>query len=227
MYRSTTRKLKLWILWTGLVFVLGSIALVLPLRWLNPPITAFMLKDWWVSGQHPAHAWVSLNRISPQLRIAVIASEDQLFPVHYGFDLKMIADAIEESPEQRRGASTISQQVIKNLYLWDGRSYLRKGIEAWLTLLIELFLPKERILEIYLNIAEFGRGIYGANVASQRLFGKGPGQLNLYEAALLTAVLPNPKWRKANKPSSYVRKRAFEIMLAIQELGGVTYLQQI
>ncbi len=227
MYRSTTQKIRRWIFWTVLGFFLASIMLVLPFRWINPPITAFMLKDWWISGQRPAHTWVSLSKISPELRIAVIASEDQLFPAHYGFDLKMIVDAIEESPEKRRGASTISQQVAKNLYLWDGRNYIRKGMEAWLTLFIESLWPKERILEVYLNIAEFGRGIYGANVASQRLFKKAPAQLNRYEAALMAAVLPNPKWRKANKPSPYVKKRAIEIMLAIQELGGVGYLRQI
>lgn len=210
-----------------MLLLLSSIALVLPFRWINPPITAFMLQDWWTSGRRPAHEWVALHDISPQLRVAVIASEDQLFPVHYGFDLKMIADAMEEEPDKRRGASTISQQVAKNLYLWNGRSYARKVIEAWLTLLIETFWPKERILEVYLNIAEFGRGIYGARTASRRLFGKAPGRLNRYEAALLTAVLPNPKWRKANQPSPYVRKRAVEIMLAIRDLGGVAYLQQI
>jgi monofunctional biosynthetic peptidoglycan transglycosylase len=227
MFQSTTRKIQRWILWTGLLLLLSSIALVLPFRWINPPITAFMLQDWWISKQRPAQEWAALHDISPQLRVAVIASEDQLFPVHYGFDLKMIADAMEEEPDKRRGASTISQQVAKNLYLWNGRSYARKVIEAWLTLLIETFWPKERILEVYLNIAEFGRGIYGARTASQHLFGKAPGRLNRYEAALLAAVLPNPKWRKANQPSPYVRKRAVEIMLAIRDLGGVTYLQQI
>lgn len=201
--------------------------LVLPLRWINPPVTAFMLEDWWKSDRRPAQEWVALRNISPQLRIAVIASEDQLFPHHYGFDLKMIADAMEGEPDQRRGASTISQQVAKNLYLWGGRSYFRKGLEAWLTLLIETFWPKERILEVYLNTAEFGRGIYGAGAASKQLFGKAASRLNRYEAALLAAVLPNPKWRKANRPSAYVKKRAFEIMLAISELGGVAYLRQI
>ncbi|MBN1379086.1 MAG: monofunctional biosynthetic peptidoglycan transglycosylase [Gammaproteobacteria bacterium] len=221
------RKLRRLIAWSGLIFVLVSVALVLPLRWLNPPTTAFMLKDWWASKKHPAQEWVTLKNISPQLSVAVIASEDQLFPVHYGFDLKMIADAMEESSDKRRGASTISQQVAKNLYLWSGHSYIRKGIEAWFTVLIETLWPKERILEVYLNIAEFGRGIYGVGAASRRLFGKKPSRLNRYEASLLAAVLPNPKWRKANKPSDYVRQRAIEIMLAIRELGGVAYLQQI
>lgn len=226
MYRPI-RKLKRLILWSGLIFILTSVLLVLPLRWMDPPLTAFMLKDWWSSDRWPAQEWVSLDRISPQLRIAVIASEDQLFPLHHGFDLKMIADAMEESPARRRGASTISQQVAKNLYLWSGRSYLRKGVEAWFTLLIETMWPKERILEVYLNIAEFGRGIYGAGAASKRLFGKSPDSLNRYESSLLAAVLPNPKWRKANRPSPYVRKRAVEIMLAIRDLGGISYLQQI
>lgn len=221
------KKAKRYVLWTGLVFFLVSVALVLPFRWIDPPTTAFILRDWWSHRQKPVQRWVSLRQISPQLRIAVIASEDQLFPVHHGFDLKMIADAIEESPERRRGASTISQQVAKNLYLWSGHSYLRKGIEAWLTILIEILWPKQRILEVYLNIAEFGRGIYGADAAARQLFKKPPARLNRYEASLLAAVLPNPRWRKAHRPSPYVRKRAVEIMLAIRELGGVAYLRKI
>ena len=186
-----------------------------------------MLQEWWSSKQSPQYQWVPIKGISKELQIAVIASEDQLFPVHYGFDLKMINDAMEGHPSKRRGASTISQQVVKNLYLWSGHSYIRKGIEAWLTLFIEILWSKERILEVYLNVAEFGRGIYGAHSASKRLFNKRASQLTRYEAALLTAVLPNPKWRRANRPSSYVKQRAEEIALAIQELGGVYYLKQM
>lgn len=207
--------------------LLFSIGLILPWRWLDPPFTSFILQDWWAYKRAPQQQWLPLSKISKQLQIAVIASEDQLFPAHYGFDLKMIADAMEEQPHRRRGASTISQQVAKNLYLWSGRSYLRKGVEAWLTVLIELLWPKERILEVYLNTAEFGRGIFGAGAASQKLFKKSAAGLTRYEAALLTAVLPNPKWRRAHRPSKYVKKRADEIMQAITVLGGVQYLQSL
>ena len=226
MIVETAKKIKRLLLWAGLGVILLSITTVLPWRWLNPPFTAFMLQDWWVSGERPQRKWLPLRRISPQLQIAVIASEDQLFPDHYGFDLKMIAEAIEEPASRRRGASTISQQVVKNLYLWRGRSYVRKLVEAWLTVLVETLWPKQRILEVYLNIAEFGRGIYGAGSASERMFKKSAGRLNRKEATLLAAVLPNPKRRRADRPSAYVKQRAEEIELAIQELGSLTYLER-
>lgn len=218
---------RLWRLaaWSAAVFLGFSVVLVLPLRWADPPTSAFMLQYRLESGRGPHHRWVPLERISPQLAIAAVASEDQLFPLHYGFDLKSIAEALEEPGGTRRGASTISQQVAKNLYLWGGRSYVRKALEAWLTLLIELLWPKERILEIYLNIAEFGRGVYGAQAASTRFFDKPAASLNRYEAALLTAVLPNPRYRRADRPSRYVRQRASEIIEAVEQLGGPTYLK--
>ena len=221
------RKLRKIAIWVCVLFVLLSVIIVLPWRWINPPTSAFILKDWWQSKYQPAQQWVDYSNISSQLVIAVIASEDQLFPVHYGFDLQMIADAMEESPDKRRGASTITQQVAKNLFLWGGRSYMRKAIEAWLTLLIETLWSKQRILEVYLNIAEFGRGVYGVDIASREFFNKTPDRLNAYEAALLAAVLPNPKWRKANRPSEYVKKRAAEIMRIATELDGLDYLKQI
>lgn len=204
-----------------------SFALVLPWRWVNPPISAFMLQHWWATRQQPKHEWLALRRISPHLQIAVIASEDQLFAQHFGFDLKMIADAMADEGGRRRGASTISQQVAKNLFLWSGRSYVRKGFEAWLTVFIEICWSKQRILEVYLNIAEFGRGIYGAGAASKNLFNKPANQLSLLEASLLAAVLPKPKWRRANKPSDYVLQRAGEIQAAVAELDGVRYLEQL
>lgn len=214
-------------IWGGTVFLLLSVAAVLPWRWVDPPTTSFMLQERWTEDRRPNQHWVPLERISRQLQIAVIASEDQLFPVHHGFDLKSIAEALDEPAGQRRGASTISQQVAKNLYLWGGRSYVRKGVEAWLTLLIELFWSKQRILEVYLNVAEFGRGIYGAYAAGTALFDKSPGGLTRYESALLAAVLPNPKWRRADRPSEYVRRRAGEILVTIEALGGVAYLRQM
>jgi monofunctional biosynthetic peptidoglycan transglycosylase len=164
------------------------------------------------------HQWQPLSRISPHLQMAVIAAEDQKFPTHFGFDFESIADALDEKRSRRRGASTISQQVAKNLYLWNGRSYVRKGIEAYLTLWIEILWSKERILEVYLNIAEFGPGVYGAQAASRRYFHKPASQITPHEAALLAAVLPNPKRMSAARPSRYVRDRATEILAVIPSL---------
>jgi monofunctional biosynthetic peptidoglycan transglycosylase len=217
-----------WVVIGGAIAAVAlSVAAVLPWRWVDPPTTAFMLQDRWANDRAPNQQWVGLEHISPELQIAVVASEDQLFPVHHGFDIKSIAEALDEPAGRRRGASTISQQVAKNLYLWSGRSYPRKALEAWLTVLIELFWDKRRILEVYLNIAEFGRGTYGAFAASTTLFGKSPLQLTRYEAALLAAVLPNPKGRRADRPSAYVHQRAGEIMMSIEALGGPGYLRGV
>ena len=152
--------------------------------------------------------------------LAVVASEDQKFAVHAGFDLAAIEDSIGDYKEGRglRGASTISQQVVKNLFLWNGRSFLRKGIEAYLTVWIELTWPKQRILETYLNIAEFGPGIYGASAASKFFFGKTPAALSDTEAALLAAVLPNPKTYRVDNPSANVMERQSWILSQMQRL---------
>ena len=141
------------------------------------------------------HSWVDLTRISPNLPLAVVASEDQRFPEHWGFDVEAIEKAYQLNQHSHRvhGASTISQQVAKNLYLWSGRSYFRKALEAYFTVLIESLWPKRRILEIYLNIAEFGDGTYGAEAAAQRFFHKPAARLTRGDAAILAAVLPNPQ----------------------------------
>lgn len=167
------------------------------------------------------YQWQPLSRISRHLQIAVIAAEDQKFPLHSGFDFDSIADALSEKRTRRRGASTISQQVAKNLYLWNGRSYVRKGIEAYLTLCIEALWTKKRILEVYLNIAEFGPGVYGASAASHSFFYKPANSLTPYESALLAAVLPNPKRMSAARPSRYVRSRAVEILADIRSLEKI------
>jgi monofunctional biosynthetic peptidoglycan transglycosylase len=153
---------------------------------------------------------VPWERISPHAAVAVLASEDQRFPQHAGFDLESIADAVEERSRggRLRGASTISQQVAKNLFLWPGRSWLRKGLEAWLTVWIEALWPKPRILEVYLNVAQFGPCTFGVGAASRRFFGKEPAHLTLAEASLLAAVLPNPVRRRVEAPSPGVRRRA-------------------
>jgi monofunctional glycosyltransferase len=212
---------------TALALILLTTALVLPWRWFAPPTSAFMLRARLLNDTHVDYRWTSWNNISPYLAIAVVAAEDQKFPFHHGFDFQSIAAALEEKGGPRRGASTISQQVAKNLFLWPGKNYIRKGLEAYLTLFIETLWPKRRILEIYLNVAEFGPGTFGAGAASRQFFAKPAIGLSLWEASLLAAVLPNPKRMSAQRPSDYVRRRAWEIRSWIHKLGGRHYLDDI
>ncbi len=173
-------------------------------------------------GQTVHQQWVPAERMSPWLGIAVVASEDQQFPRHHGFDLASIRAALDTGAA--RGASTLSQQLVKNLYLWPGRSWIRKALEAWLTLYLEMLVPKDRILEIYLNVAEFAPGVYGAEAAARRLFGKSAADLSLDECARLAAVLPNPGALSAAEPSAYVQDRAAWIRDQVRRLGGPAYL---
>jgi monofunctional biosynthetic peptidoglycan transglycosylase len=173
------------------------------LRFVEPPTTAFMLRDPSPALRQEWMPWAELGTTAP---LAVMAAEDQKFPSHFGFDLESIHDAIAAGG-RLRGASTITQQTAKNLFLWPERSFVRKGLEAYLTTLIELSWPKQRTLEIYLNVAEFGPGIYGVGAASRAYFGNPPSALDDDEAALLAAVLPNPKQLHVDRPSSYVRER--------------------
>lgn len=186
--------------------VLGSVALVAVLRVVPVPVTAFMLHD----DERPRrHDWVPWEQISRHAAVAVIAAEDQRFLEHDGFDFEAIDRALTDAQRGRRlrGASTISQQVAKNLFLWPGQSWLRKGLEAWFTMWIELLWPKQRILEVYLNSAEFGRGVWGVEAASRLYFRKPAAGLNRPEAALLAAVLPSPKRFRVADPSAYLRQR--------------------
>jgi monofunctional biosynthetic peptidoglycan transglycosylase len=222
-----------------LLLVAGAAALavltVVALRWVNPPSSAFMLAsrlDALFAGEHgyvTRYQWVDLERISPQAALAVIAAEDQQFPFHAGFDFKSIREAVRHNAgsAHKRGASTISQQVAKNLFLWSGRSLLRKGLEAGFTLLIEWCWPKERILEVYLNIAEFGRGIYGVQAAAQHYFHKDARYLNRADAALLAAVLPSPRRYRVEAPSRFVLARREWIAQQMAELGGTSYLELV
>ena len=224
--------------WIGIAILawvgIGSVAVLL-LRWLNPLSSAFMLTATVAAiSSHDAryqtdYRWVSLEHISPHAALAVIASEDQLFPFHSGFDLNSIREAVRASERGRRlrGASTISQQVAKNLFLWSGHSFARKGLEAWFTVLIEAMWPKERILEVYLNIIQLGTGIYGVEAASQRYFHKPAAQLSSSEAAVLAAVLPNPLRMHADNPSAYVLSRRDDILSQMRGLGGSSYLQAV
>jgi monofunctional biosynthetic peptidoglycan transglycosylase len=216
------------------MLVLAALPLVPVLfhRFVDPTHTAFM----WVARAELKAAgrehrimrnWTDIASISPNLRLAVVASEDQKFFEHRGFDVEAIQKAIaynERSRDQQRkqvkGASTISQQVAKNLYLWPSRSLLRKGLEAYLTLLIEATWPKRRILEVYLNVAQFDADLFGAEAAAQRFFHKPASRLSRSEAALLAAVLPNPKRFRAAKPSGYVQRRQDFIEDQMRMLGN-------
>jgi monofunctional biosynthetic peptidoglycan transglycosylase len=212
-----------------------TVAVVLAFRWIDPPFTAFMLESRVRAlfssepGYEFRHEWRDWNTISKQAAVAVVASEDQNFPYHHGFDFKQIDRALEERERGRRvrGASTISQQVAKNLFLWPGQSWVRKGLEAGITVLIEGLWSKQRILEVYLNVAEFGRGTYGVQAASRRFFGKDAARLNAADAALLAAVLPAPKRLRADSPSNYVRRRQAWIQRQMASLGGTSYVAQL
>jgi len=213
------KHLRRWLLVFGLLVFILSILMVLPFRWIDPPTTAFMLQD--NSGRIPVlYEWVAWRDAGVATPIAVVASEDQKFADHFGFDVKSIRDSVEDFSDggSLRGASTITQQVAKNMYLWSGKSFLRKGIEAYFTVLIEATWSKKRILEIYVNIAEFGPGIYGVGAASKTFFGKSPVDLSGAEAALLAAVLPNPKQLRVDNPTPYVRERQSWIIKQMQRL---------
>jgi monofunctional biosynthetic peptidoglycan transglycosylase len=229
------RRLVRGMLWLVLTCLALSVLSVLIFRWLNPPYSAFMAESQisaWTSGDRAyvyRRTWADLDRISPNLALAVVASEDQKFPEHWGFDVEAIEKAYELNRHSHHvhGASTISQQVAKNLYLWSGRSYFRKALEAWFTVLIETCWPKRRILEIYLNIAEFGNGTYGAEAAAQRFFHKAAARLSRSDAAVLAAVLPNPEHWSAAAPPRYVLERRDWILNQMKALGGEEMLGEI
>jgi monofunctional biosynthetic peptidoglycan transglycosylase len=232
---SFLRRLTRWLLLLLVGCVAASVLLVALLRWINPPFTAYMMQMQLAAWEKhdrtyvSRHHWVDLGSISPNLPLAVVASEDQKFPEHWGFDVEAIEKAYELNQHSHRvhGASTISQQVVKNLYLWSERSYFRKALEAYFTVLTEALWPKRRILEVYLNIAEFGYGTYGAEAAAQRFFHKPAARLTRSDAAALAAVLPNPHLLSAAAPSAYVQKRQDWILGQMQALGGPEMLDEI
>lgn len=220
------------LLWLPLLFVVGSVLQVAVLRFVDPPLSTVMLwrygealgaADWDYRLQYQ---WRDLEQMAPSLPISLVAAEDQRFPQHNGFDLKAIEKARDHNARggRLRGASTISQQVAKNLFLWQGRSWVRKGLEVWYTLLIETLWPKSRILEMYANIAEFGDGIYGAQAAARQYWNKDAARLTPAESAKLAAVLPAPRRYNAAKPGPYVQRRAAWIQRQARQLGGAGYL---
>jgi monofunctional biosynthetic peptidoglycan transglycosylase len=199
----------------GLLVLAVAPALPIGLMRFVPPLGSALMAERWFEARHEersfeiAYSWVPLQRISPALRAAVIVSEDQRFYEHRGFDWKSMGDAIGEwrDGERLRGASTISQQLAKNLFLWPGRSLFRKGLEAWLTFWIEALWPKTRILEVYLNVIELGDGVFGAEAASRRYFGSAAAHLRRPQAALLAAILPSPRRSSVARPSATLRER--------------------
>lgn len=208
--------------------ILATFLAIIAMRWMAPPTTMFMIirhvERLWEHHSSPAilYAWTPMSTIPRHMALAVVASEDQLFPKHRGFDIGAIVQAMEynKTHSKKRGASTISQQVAKNLFLWSGRSYARKGLEAALTVLIELCWSKKRILEVYLNTAEFGDGIYGVKAAAWRFYGKPPERLSPYEAATLAAVLPSPRKLSPQRPTPYLIYRARWIQNQMERLGS-------
>ena len=203
------------IVWkTCLAFFIISIVSVIIYRWVPVPITPLMvIRNIEQIGDGKGivmeHDWVSLEEISPKLQLAVVCSEDQNYLKHFGVDWGAIQKAMKENEKGKRvrGGSTITQQTAKNVFLWQGRSYLRKGLELWFTLLIEVFWSKERIMEVYLNSIEMGNGVYGAEAAAQHWFHKTAKKLTKDEAAAIAAILPNPIRYKANPASSYISQR--------------------
>jgi len=243
------RRLLHWLWKLPLLFVLVTVSQVLLLRFVAPPFSSFMAirqlqafaqGDW---SFRIAHDWRDLSRMSPNLPLALVAAEDQNFARHHGFDFAAIEKAqahnarMVERAEKRgrpvrrlRGASTISQQVAKNLFLWRGAGptrWLRKGLEAWYTVLMEALWPKQRILEMYANFAEFGDGIYGAQAAARSYWGEDASRLSPAESARLAAVLPNPRLYSVARPGPYVSRRAASIQRQMRQIGGNAYLESL
>ncbi len=243
------RRWRAWLWKLPLLFVVVSVIQVLALRFINPPFSMFMVArqlDAVVAGEFGyriAYDWRSMQRIAPHLPVALVAAEDQNFAHHHGFDFEAIDKAQQHNermtlraekrgkPVRRlRGASTISQQTAKNLFLWQGSGptrWLRKGLEVWYTALIELLWPKARILEVYANVAEFGDGVYGAQAAARSFFRKDASRLSIAEAARLAAVLPSPKRYSAIRPGPYVQRRSNAIQRQMRHIGGSGYLRTL
>lgn len=229
LFRRLLRSLAILLLaWVALSWLM-----ILVLRFVPPWTSAVMLErqvGTWTHGQRDFHLrqhWVSWEKISASVPLAMVAAEDQKFPYHHGFDFDSIQNALDAADDGKRlrGASTISQQTAKNLFLWNGRSFVRKGLEAYFTVLIELTWPKQRILEVYMNIAEFGDGVYGVGAASEAYFHTTPDRLSAAQAARLAAVLPSPRRLHVDRPSAYVLRRAHWIQQQMNQLGGPTYIE--
>ncbi len=224
-----------WLLALPFLCMAATALQVAVLRFVDPPFSAFMLgrqvEAWGERdfGFRVAYDWRDMDSIAASLPVAVVAAEDQSFANHRGFDLDAIRKArISNARGGRvRGASTISQQVAKNLFLWQGRSWFRKGLEAWYTVLIELMWPKSRVLEVYVNVAEFGDGVYGAQAAARRYWNMDAARLTENQSARLAAVLPSPRRYSAAAPGPYVQRRTRWIQRQMRQIGGSDYLTDL
>ncbi|AIA73550.1 peptidoglycan transglycosylase [Halomonas campaniensis] len=223
------------LIWRGaLAFIVLSIALVLLFRFVPPPGSMVMVErkiQSWVNSEpiDIKRQWRSWDNLSSNAKLAVIAAEDQRFPQHRGFDLVELKRALKASldGERLRGASTLSQQTAKNVFLWSGRSWARKGLEVWFTLLIEMLWSKQRILEVYLNVAEWDTGVFGLEAAAGHYFGASGSALTERQASLLAAILPSPRTRSASRPDAQVERRSQWILQQMRNLGGVRYLERL
>jgi len=226
------RRLLSYAIKFSIYFLVISIVWVVVLKFVPVWVTPFMvtrkIEAFREDEDTEIHKdWESYDNISKEVALAVVASEDQNFPNHWGFDFDEIYDAMTEKRKRARGASTISQQVAKNVFLWHGRSYIRKGLEVYFTVLIELIWDKQRILEVYLNVAEMGKMTFGVEAASQRFYRKSAKDLTRYEAARIAAVLPNPVRFSIKNPSAYVNKRTNQIVRQMKYLGGRNYIADL
>ncbi len=223
-------------LWLAVLVIVFPIVQVAALRFIDPPFSSFMAIrqfEAWGSGDFKfriAYDWRDLGKMSPNVPVALVAAEDQLFAEHSGFDMAAIqqARAKNQKGKRIRGGSTISQQTAKNLFLWSGSGWtrwLRKGLETYYTFWMELIWPKERILEVYANVAEFGDGVYGAQAAARTFYRKDASRVSAAEAARMAAVLPNPKRYSVAKPGPYVQRRANAIQRQMGNIGGKAYLE--
>lgn len=234
-YASYLRTTARWVKRIAIGFLGISVLVVLLLRWINPPTTSFMLQRTFRAWQnnnrnfHLQYDWVDWDQISPHIKMAAITSEDQRFAYHWGLDLNSIEKAVDEYKKGRdlRGASTITQQVAKNLFLWQDHSFIRKGIEAYFAVLLELLWSKKRILEVYLNIAEFGDGIFGVQAASRQYFHISAARLSKFESALMVTALPAPRRYNLADPSSYMYQRQRWVLRYMNLLGESQYLQKL
>lgn len=225
------RKIFAFVLRVLLAILLFSIFWVWTYRFINPPITPFMLVKYFQADTENSlnKEWKKLEDISPNLPLAVIAAEDQLFFEHNGFDVQAIKEAVEhnKTSSRKRGASTISQQTAKNVFLIPTRSYLRKGFEVYFTFLIEFFWSKHRILEVYLNVIEQGENIYGVEASAKRYFNRSAKEVNASQAALMATVLPNPVKFRISSPSNYVLNRKAWILKQMNNLGGTAFVEEL
>lgn len=226
VFRKITAVITRLFLW----FLMASVLWVLVYRFVNPPITFLMIQRNIERSNEGKPSkmekeWVDFEDISDNMKRAAVSAEDQLFLKHVGFDLKAIEKAFEtnKTGKKIKGGSTISQQTAKNVFLWPGRSWVRKGFEAYFTLLIELFWSKERILEVYLNVIEMGDGIYGAEAAAQAYYNKSCKKMTRAQAALVAACFPNPRRWTPNKATSYIRHRQYLIMRNMRRLGPLDF----